>query len=85
MWLGVTAALWRAAACALALAASEGSPALYQFRHLSFQEALFARKCCEKPSLIWASEKQAIQTLKDPFLFNTLKIGGGVRDPAPWG
>jgi hypothetical protein len=60
------------------LAGSERSPAIYQFRHLSFQEALFALECVDKmPDKLWSSDEKAAATLKDPFLRNTLKIGGG--------
>ena len=57
-------------------------PAVYQFRHLSFQEALFAMWLADNGAALWAGWKDdnaAAVSLKDPSLKNVLRIGGGAR------
>jgi hypothetical protein len=57
------------------------SPAFYQFRHLSFQEALFAEEltACEAAAdwAGWRDDQAAAKSLMDPSLRNTFRIGGG--------
>ena len=55
------------------------TPAIYQFRHLSFQEALFAKQLVEVGAATWAGwrdDKAAVESLKEPSLRNALRIGG---------
>eukprot|EP00966_Prymnesium_polylepis_P035116 816262-Prymnesium_polylepis.1 len=61
------------------------SPALYQFRHLSFQEALFVMHLAGGGAAEWAGWKDdeaAVKSLKDPSLKNVLRIGGGALGTA---
>ena len=59
------------------------SPAIYQFRHLSFQEALFAKGLLVDGAAAewagWQDDSAAAKSLKDPSLRNALRIGGGAR------
>ena len=59
---------------------TRSSPAVYQFRHLSFQEALFGAKLVHHGVGNWAGWKDddaAARSLKNGWLRNTLRIGGG--------
>ena len=57
-------------------------PAIYQFRHLSFQEALFARWLAVGGGAgewaDWKDDAAAAESLNDPSLRNALRIGGGM-------
>lgn len=57
-------------------------PAIYQFRHLSFQEALFSKSLLADEGAAewtgWKDDAAAAKSLKDPSLRNALRIGGGV-------
>ena len=59
--------------------------ALYQFRHLSFQEALFAEHLVNGGAATWAGwrdDKAAAASLNEPSLRNALRIGGGALGDA---
>ena len=55
--------------------------AIYQFRHLSFQEALFAQQLVDGGGAAtwagWQDDAAAAESLKDPSLTNSLRIGKG--------
>ena len=63
-----------------------GSPAQYQFRHLSFQEALVAQQlvdgCGAATWAGWQDDAAAAESLKDPSLTNSLRIGRGALGSA---
>eukprot|EP00966_Prymnesium_polylepis_P123958 2866607-Prymnesium_polylepis.1 len=58
-------------------------PAIYQFRHLSFQEALLAKWLLADGAVAewagWKDDAAAAMSLKDPSLRNSFRIGGGVH------
>ena len=61
------------------------TPAIYQFRHLSFQEALFASQLIRGGAATWAGwqdDYAAANSLKEPSLRNALRIGGGALGSA---
>ena len=63
-------------------AQAEESPGQYQFKHLSFQEALFAEDLVELASSTsgwagWQNDREAAAFLNNPFMNNTCRIAGG--------
>ena len=58
------------------------TPAIYQFRHLSFQEALFAKWLTDGEGAGewagWKDDAAAAESLNDPSLRNALRIGVGM-------
>ena len=50
---------------------------LYQYRHLSFQEALAARALVSSAASAPASDEKVKELLREPFQHNMLRIGGG--------
>ena len=60
--------------------ATASSPAIYQFRHLSFQEALFVQHLVERGAANWPGWKDdsaGVLALGDRSLKNALRIGAG--------
>jgi hypothetical protein len=58
---------------------SSGADDVFQFMHLSFQEALFAIEMISNPDLVssfWKSDDSALQMLESPLYQNSLEIGG---------
>jgi hypothetical protein len=56
-----------------------GADGVFQFMHLSFQEALFANEMIRNPDLVssfWKSDDTALQVLESPLYQNSLVIGG---------
>ena len=61
-------------------AQTDASPAKYQFKHLSFQEGLFAQHLlmqAEEGWEGWANDEAAAEFLNNPFMNNTCRIGSG--------
>jgi hypothetical protein len=51
---------------------------LFQFKHLTFQEALAAQAVCDGDArLPWDGAEMTAEALEDPFRQNVLRIGGG--------
>jgi hypothetical protein len=56
-----------------------GKDDVFQFMHLSFQEALFASQLIENPDIVlsfWGSDATALQRLESPLYRNTFVVGG---------
>ena len=50
----------------------------FQFKHLSFQEALFVRALClGEAAAFWATDAAAAAALRTPFYANAFVIGEG--------
>ena len=59
---------------------TEAAPAQYQFKHLSFQEGLFAQHLlnqAEEGWEGWATDEDAAKFLNNPFMNNTCRIAAG--------
>jgi hypothetical protein len=59
------------------LSCGEGD--VFQFMHLSFQEALFAMELIQNPDVVlsfWGSDATALQRLESPLYRNTFVVGG---------
>ena len=59
---------------------TEAAPAQYQFKHLSFQEGLFAQHLllqAEEGWEGWATDQAAAKFLNNPFMNNTCRIAAG--------
>merc|ERR1712185_223840 len=61
-------------------AQTELAPAQYQFKHLSFQEGLFAQDLLIKADIgweTWETDETAAEFLNNPFMNNTCRIAAG--------